>query len=192
MKYSEIRLKVELDEENVPEKIFWNATDGASKGLEEAKAFNLSVWDHNYRETLRIDLWSKDMPTDDMKRFMVDSIGGMANSLRSATNDDFMNLVNEKTGSDYSWFFDVYLFNRACPQMDFSFTRNPITGNNTLKYKWSNMGNDFKIPIEIEVNGKKQIIHPGSKVQQLEVKPGTRIKLNTAYAYIARVENTGL
>ena len=90
MKYSEIRLKVELDEENVPEKIFWNATDGASKGLEEAKAFNLSVWDHNYRETLRIDLWSKDMPTDDMKRFMVDSIGGMANSLRSATNDDFM------------------------------------------------------------------------------------------------------
>jgi len=90
MKYSEIRLKVELDDDQVPEKIFWHATDGASQGLEEAKAFNLSVWDHNYQETLRIDLWSKDMPIHDMKRFVIDTIGGMANSLKTATGDEFM------------------------------------------------------------------------------------------------------
>jgi gliding motility-associated protein GldC len=87
MKESEIRFKVELDQENIPEKIFWYATDGASEGLEEAKAITISVWDHVHKETLRIDLWGKEMPVDEMKRFYIDTIGGLANSLRSSTSD---------------------------------------------------------------------------------------------------------
>ena len=90
MKTSEIRFKVELDDKNVPEKIFWNATDGSSAGLEETKAVCLSIWDQVQKETLRIDLWGKEMSTDEMKRFYIDTIGGLANSLRTATNDDFM------------------------------------------------------------------------------------------------------
>ncbi|MEM1134579.1 MAG: gliding motility protein GldC [Bacteroidota bacterium] len=90
MKSSEIRFKIELDDDNFPEKIFWNASDGSSKGLEEAKAITLSIWDHFQKETLRIDLWGKDMPIDEMKRFYIDTIGGLANSLRSSTNDTFM------------------------------------------------------------------------------------------------------
>ncbi|MBX2843442.1 MAG: gliding motility protein GldC [Flammeovirgaceae bacterium] len=90
MKSSEIRFKIELDDENVPEKIFWQATDNASKGLEETKAINISIWDQKFRETLRIDLWSKEMPVDEMKKFYVDTIGGMANSLRTSTDDNFM------------------------------------------------------------------------------------------------------
>ena len=90
MKSSEIRFKIELDDKNYPEKIFWNASDGASQGLEEAKAITMSIWDHLKKETLRIDLWGKDMPVDEMKRFYIDTIGGLANSLRNATNDEFM------------------------------------------------------------------------------------------------------
>ncbi|MEN7548955.1 gliding motility protein GldC [Rapidithrix thailandica] len=90
MKESEIRFKIELDDQKVPEKIFWQATDGASKGLEEAKAISVSIWDHSYKETLRIDLWGKDMPIHEMKRFYIDILGGLANSMRTATNDEFM------------------------------------------------------------------------------------------------------
>ncbi len=96
MKSSEIRFKIELDDQNYPDKIFWNASDGASEGLEEAKAITMSIWDHFRKETLRIDLWGKDMPVDEMKRFYIDTIGGLANSLRNATNDDFMANEMEK------------------------------------------------------------------------------------------------
>lgn len=88
--HSEIRFKIALDEERFPEKIYWEATDADVEGLQEAKAINLSIWDHLEQNTLRIDLWQKEMPVEDMKRFFVDTIGGMAESIRSSTDDDYM------------------------------------------------------------------------------------------------------
>ncbi|TAD95722.1 MAG: gliding motility protein GldC, partial [Bacteroidetes bacterium] len=70
MKQSEIRFNIELDDQNLPDKIFWEATDSPINGLSEAKAINVSMWDHLKKETLRIDLWSKDMQVDEMKRFV--------------------------------------------------------------------------------------------------------------------------
>lgn len=90
MKTSEIRLKVELDNDNVPEKLFWEAQDSGVIGLEETKAINLSIWDHNRKDSLRIDLWAKDMPVHEMKRFYIDIIGGMASSIQTSTDDTFM------------------------------------------------------------------------------------------------------
>ncbi|MDW8288847.1 MAG: gliding motility protein GldC [Flammeovirgaceae bacterium] len=96
MRVSEIKFNVELDEQNIPEKIFWKATDGASRGVEETKSISLSVWDHLAKESLRIDLWSKDMPVHELKRFYIDIIGGLANSLRIATGDEIMAREMEK------------------------------------------------------------------------------------------------
>ena len=39
---------------------------------------------------MRIDLWTKDMPVDEMKRFYVDCLGGMAQSVLNSTGDEFM------------------------------------------------------------------------------------------------------
>ena len=66
---SEIKFLVELDENRVPEKLTWSAEDGGVE-LEEAKAMMLSIWDSKVQETLRIDLWTKDMPVDEMKIFI--------------------------------------------------------------------------------------------------------------------------
>ena len=90
MRTSEIRLKIELDDKNVPEKIFWVADEGPSTGLEEAKAVNLSLWDTNKKETLAINLWAKDMAVHEMKRFYIDIIGGMAQTIRQSTDDEVM------------------------------------------------------------------------------------------------------
>ena len=65
---SEIKFLVELDENRVPERLSWTAQDGGVNA-EEAKAMMLSIWDSNAQETLRIDLWTKDMPVDEMKLF---------------------------------------------------------------------------------------------------------------------------
>ncbi|MCE2935816.1 MAG: gliding motility protein GldC [Cyclobacteriaceae bacterium] len=96
MKESTIQFKVVLDAQNVPEKIEWDATDKPQEGPTETKAVSISLWDHQQKNTLRIDLWSKDMPVDDMKRFYIDCIGGLAQSALSATGDEVMSQqINE-------------------------------------------------------------------------------------------------
>lgn len=88
MKKSTIHFTVELDEKNVPERILWDATDKPEPGVSETKAISVSLWDHSQQNTLRIDLWSKDMPVEDMKRFYIDCIGGLAQSALTATGDE--------------------------------------------------------------------------------------------------------
>jgi gliding motility-associated protein GldC len=90
MKKSSIQFAVHLDDQNVPDKIEWDATDKPEAGLSETKAIAISLWDHQQKNTMRIDLWTKDMPVDEMKRFYIDCVGGLSQSVLSATGDEFM------------------------------------------------------------------------------------------------------
>src|ERR1700712_132507 len=90
MKESEIQFNIQLDNQNVPEKILWNATDNPTGKAEETKAITLALWDGENRSTMKIDLWVKDMPVEEMKLFYIEAIGGMAESLRSSTGDEYM------------------------------------------------------------------------------------------------------
>jgi gliding motility-associated protein GldC len=86
---SEIKFNVELDENRVPEKLSWTAQDGGVE-LEEAKAIMLSIWDSKAQETLRIDLWTKDMPVDEMKLFFHQTLVAMSDTFQRATADEKM------------------------------------------------------------------------------------------------------
>jgi gliding motility-associated protein GldC len=90
MKKSTIQFTVHLDEKNIPEKIEWDATDKPDPGMSETKSLNIALWDHQQKNTLRIDLWAKDMPVDEMKRFYIDCLGGLAQSILTATGDEVM------------------------------------------------------------------------------------------------------
>ncbi|MBM3176739.1 MAG: gliding motility protein GldC [Bacteroidetes bacterium] len=89
-KKSTIQFTVDLDENNVPEKIQWDATDKPEDQSPETKSISLSIWDSLDKNTLRIDLWTKDMPVHEMKRFYIDCIGGLAQSVLQATGDEKM------------------------------------------------------------------------------------------------------
>ncbi|MGS4345683.1 gliding motility protein GldC [Myroides sp. DW712] len=86
---SDINIRVELDENRVPEKLSWTAKDG---GVDRAKskAMLLSIWDDKVQETLRIDLWTKDMPVDEMKKFFHQTLVAMADTYERATEDEKM------------------------------------------------------------------------------------------------------
>lgn len=86
---SEIKFLVELDQNRVPEKLTWTAQDGGVEA-EEAKAMMLSIWDSKSQETLRIDLWTKEMPVDEMKLFFHQTLVAMSDTFRRATNDEKM------------------------------------------------------------------------------------------------------
>jgi gliding motility-associated protein GldC len=86
---SEIKFIVQLDENRVPEKLHWTAQDGGIE-LEESKAIMLSIWDNKNKETLRIDLWTKDMPVDEMKVFFHQTLVAMSETYHRATADEKM------------------------------------------------------------------------------------------------------
>ena len=86
---SEIKFKIVLDENKVPEEISWTAADGGID-KEAAKAIMISVWDHKKKDTLRMDLWTKDMPVDEMKQFYHQTLVAMADTFERATADEKM------------------------------------------------------------------------------------------------------
>lgn len=86
---SEIKFNIELDENRVPEYLTWSANDGGINN-EQTKAIMLSVWDNNTKETLRIDLWTKDMPVDEMKQFFHQTLVAMTDTFERATADEKM------------------------------------------------------------------------------------------------------
>lgn len=83
---SEIKINVTLDENKVPERMSWDASDGGLEN-EDTKAVMMSVWDPKSKETLRIDLWTKDMLLDEMKIFYHQTLMGMADSFERASNE---------------------------------------------------------------------------------------------------------
>ena len=87
MKKAEIKITVELDEKNVPENILWESTDSENKDQVAAKSMMLALWDHNYKNAMRIDLWTKDMPVDEMKRFFYETLQTRGDSFLRATGE---------------------------------------------------------------------------------------------------------
>ncbi|UEG52065.1 gliding motility protein GldC [Mucilaginibacter daejeonensis] len=87
MKKAEIKLIVDLDDNNVPQNITWESTDSKTQEALPVKAFMLSLWDHNYKNTLKIDLWTKDMPVEEMKKFFFETLQTMGDSFLRATGE---------------------------------------------------------------------------------------------------------
>src|SRR5699024_3588805 len=90
MKKAEIKLEVELDENNVPQNINWTSTDGDDTEQQAVKAMFLALWDAQYKNSLRIDLWTKDMPYDEMKRFFYETLQTLGDTFIRASGGDDM------------------------------------------------------------------------------------------------------
>ena len=67
MASKEIKFSIDLDENFLPEEITWQASEDGGKG--NCKATMLTMWDKDEKNTSRVDLWTKDMPLDEMKVF---------------------------------------------------------------------------------------------------------------------------
>ena len=82
--YLPITFEVGLDENKVPESISWTAEDG---GVTDAPLSNDDFCVGSPFDTLRMDLWTKDMPVDEMKQFFHQTLVSMANTFERATDD---------------------------------------------------------------------------------------------------------
>ncbi|MCX8081171.1 MAG: gliding motility protein GldC [Bacteroidia bacterium] len=104
MKENELKFTVFTDESNLPERIEWSASGQNSN--REAKSVMVAIWDKTELQTLRVDVWTKDMSIEEMKIFFHQNMVTLANTYKNATNDqqtaqevlDFLQILGTKMG----------------------------------------------------------------------------------------------
>lgn len=83
----EIVIKVDTDENKIPYKITWSASDSDINN-QETKAMILSFWDKETGSAMRMDLWTGEMMVDEMKMFFYQTLLTMADNFQRATGED--------------------------------------------------------------------------------------------------------
>ncbi|UZK66441.1 M1 family metallopeptidase [Sphingomonas sp. M1-B02] len=64
------------------------------------------------------------------------------------TTPEYIGFVKQTTGTDYQWFFDVYLYEGGLPELIRK------RQGNTLSLSWKTLGNKpFPLPLEVSVDG---------------------------------------
>jgi gliding motility-associated protein GldC len=86
MKTSEINFKVSTDENNLPQQISWEAPGSGEKS--QCKSLMIALWDEKENNTLRIDLWTKDMMVEEMKKFFHQNVVTLTDTYMKATGDE--------------------------------------------------------------------------------------------------------
>lgn len=97
---SEINFKVELDENQVPEAIEWKAEGSEKDQYNSTKAIMLALWDEKENNTLRIDLWTKGMMVDEMKKFTCQNLITMADAFERSTGEKALAEEMRKFGKE--------------------------------------------------------------------------------------------
>lgn len=85
-KTSEIKIQIGLNDNNLPLQMKWTANDGGVDG-QAAKAMLLSLWDPAQNNTMKIDLWTKDMSVEEMKQFFHQTLLTLSDSFEKATGE---------------------------------------------------------------------------------------------------------
>lgn len=96
-----ITINVGLDENNVPDKLNWKASQ--MDEINDAGAAMLAFWNRQDKVAMRIDLWDKEFTTDEMKMFVHQTLLTLADTYERATSDKS---VSEKM-RDFGHYFGI-------------------------------------------------------------------------------------
>jgi aminopeptidase N len=83
--------------------------------------------------------------------------------------DNIINYIDQKTGTDYNYFFEQYLRYTDPPKLEVSVTKK---GDSTaLRFKWIADVVDFSMPIKVTTSKDRfELIHPTTKWQTMRLK----------------------
>lgn len=86
VKTSKVSVEVGLNANNLPVKMRWTAPDGSIENA-TTKAMLLSLWDPKDNNTMKIDLWTKDMSVEEMKQFFHQTLLTLSDTFEKATGE---------------------------------------------------------------------------------------------------------
>lgn len=93
---AEIKLTVDLDDENLPTRIEWEASEARDSGPKPCQSMMLSLWDSEKKTTVAIDLWTRETTVEDINLHFYQVFHKMADTyLRATQNTDVSRLIHE-------------------------------------------------------------------------------------------------
>jgi gliding motility-associated protein GldC len=93
---AEIKLTVDLDDENLPTRIEWEASEAHDSGPKPCQSMMLSLWDSEKKTTVTIDLWTRDTTVEEMNLHFYQVFHKMADTyLRATNNVELSKLIHE-------------------------------------------------------------------------------------------------
>ncbi len=103
----QINISVTLDENKIPSEIQVNSTED-NFGKLNTPSMLLSLWDGENLETLKIDLWIKQMPVEEMKMFIHQTLETLGDTYQRATSDEEMGSVLKEFSSYFAQKLQLY------------------------------------------------------------------------------------
>jgi aminopeptidase N len=82
--------------------------------------------------------------------------------------NDIINYINQRTGTNYNYFFEQYLYYPAVPELMAIVTQKGDT--TSLRFKWNANVKDFKMPIKVTIRkGRFGFIYPTTDWQTISL-----------------------
>ena len=113
-----------------------------------------------------------------LKEFMVENAKGFANT------KDFFQKVKSKTGVDYSYFAEQYFYSPQQPILEY------YQRDNKFFYRWSNVNDNFKMPLDLLVNGAEKRVIPTKNYQSIDIAKYSQIEVMDWKFYVQPKEIT--
>ncbi|WP_104734122.1 M1 family metallopeptidase [Hanstruepera ponticola] len=76
---------------------------------------------------------------------------------QTVTTEQVENYISQQTGIDLTEFFNQYLRTTMIPTFEYEIK------NGKLKYRWTNIVDNFDMPVEVTIDSKKQWLFPNSE-----------------------------
>ena len=93
---AEIKVTVDLDDDSLPTRIEWQATEAREDGPMPCDSLMLSMWDSERKTSAAIELWTKDTTIDDMNLHFYQMFHKMADTyLRATSNEELAKQIQE-------------------------------------------------------------------------------------------------
>lgn len=102
---------------------------------------------------------------------------------RFATTPEYVAIVNDVTGKDLTWFFDVYLREAALPEL----LQSREGGRLTLRWKTPN-DRPFPLPVEVQIDGKVETVAMTGGTGSIAVPADAHVVVDPASRILKRSE----
>jgi aminopeptidase N len=87
----------------------------------------------------------------------------------NASTDDLRRVMEEASGRDLAWFFQQWLVRAGMPGLEWSSAYNPTTRKVELTIEQTQTGDQFRLPMDVAIDGKIERIEVTSKSQKFEI-----------------------
>ena len=140
-------------------------------------SYNKGAWVmHTLRHLVDDDLLWLDL----LKTFAVN------NAKTNVNTDDFIKHVENKTGSNLSYFFQQYFYDHRQPRLEY------YQKDEKLYYRWSDVVDGFKMPIDVDINGKEERILPTIEIQFKEIPAHSVVHVRDWEFFLKKKKNPEL